>query len=395
MTRQKRIFVLLKLLWPALAQAQNTLPAPAQSPVGFNVWTLALAGVAGLGYLLAGLLLWKRSGFTTGARRLAALMLVFACILSIYLLYWTGYERFFPYFQHWWPCLTFTAGPLVYLYLKEVFQEEFSFKEAAVHFITPVLSGLLTMPVYLRVFGWEIPGAGDLYRIAGAPVLLTGHLLLYTMLVWRKTNNEWQVDTNIKTWTRLLARGMVLYTGAFISYFVLVSCSFFNPEWDYGISLVMSVGILTVAYMGLLQRRVFSSEPIGHFLPVRKYQNSALTPAATASIKRQLERLLEEEQVYRENELRLTDLAAYLNIGHHALSQVINEQYGMNFFELINRYRVAHVRKLLTDPAYGQHTILQIAFEAGFNNKVSFNRCFKKEFGLTPSAYRIREGIER
>ena len=171
----------------------------------------------------------------------------------------------------------------------------------------------------------------------------------------------------------------------------MVDCSFFNPEWDYAISFVMAIGILTVAYMGLVQRRVFRSEPIGYFIPVKKYQTSNLTPGASESIKKRLERLLAEEQVFRENELRLTDLAAYLDIGHHQLSQVINEQYGVNFFELINRYRVEHVKRLLADPAYSQHTIIQIAYEAGFNNKVSFNRYFKKEIGITPSAYRIRE----
>ena len=104
-----------------------------------------------------------------------------------------------------------------------------------------------------------------------------------------------------------------------------------------------------------------------------------------------MERLLKEEQVYRENELGLTDLAAYLDINRHQLSQVINEHYGVNFYELINQYRVRHVQARLADPQFQHYTIQQIAFEAGFNNKASFNRCFKKELGLTPSAYRLRE----
>ena len=49
--------------------------------------------------------------------------------------------------------------------------------------------------------------------------------------------------------------------------------------------------------------------------------------------------------------------------------------------------------RLLADPAYGNHPILQIAYEAGFNNKASFNRYFKSEVGLTPSAYRIKESV--
>jgi AraC-like DNA-binding protein len=170
-----------------------------------------------------------------------------------------------------------------------------------------------------------------------------------------------------------------------------VSCSFFNPEWDYAISLVMALGILGISYMGLIQKRVFRSEPMSAFLPIQKYQSSSLTQNAGASIKLKLERLLKEEQVFKENELRLDDLAAYLDITRHQLSQVINEHYGVNFFELINRYRVEYVKTILANPEYHKRTIIQIAYEAGFNNKASFNRYFKQATGLTPSEYRIRE----
>jgi len=357
---------------------------------GFNTWTTALAAIAILGLLIGIVLLLGKSRFSAGEKRLAVLVFAFALILASYVLIWTGYAVVFPYLQNVWQFLTFLVGPSLYLYLKDTFKEDYTAKEAALHYLLPAASGVLTLPVFLSSFGIQTGISTDFFLIGTAPALLTGHLLFYSVLIWGVTKNEWQVDANIKLWTRVVAWGMMVYTLAFLSYFVLVNCSFFNPEWDYAISFVMAMGILAVAYMGLVQRRVFRSEPIGHFLPVKKYQTSNLTPGASESIKKQLERLLAEEQVFRENELRLTDLAAYLNINHHQLSQVINEQYGVNFFELINRYRVEHVKRLLADPAYSQHTIIQIAYEAGFNNKVSFNRYFKKEIGITPSAYRIK-----
>ena len=158
--------------------------------------------------------------------------------------------------------------------------------------------------------------------------------------------------------------------------------------------MVMGLGILIIAYMGLLQKRVFSSEPISSIISIQKYQSSSLTAGASESIKKRLERLLTEEQVFKENELRLDDLASYLDISRHQLSQVINEHYKVNFFELLNKYRVDYVRKVLSDPAYANYTIIQIAYEAGFNNKASFNKYFKREMGITPSAYRMKEGSE-
>ena len=358
---------------------------------GFNLWTGLLAAIAVLGLLVGIVLLFGKSRFSAGEKRLSVVMFSFALILISYVLIWTGYTANFPYLQNIWQFLTFLVGPSLYLYLKDSFKEEYTFKEAALHYLIPAVSGLLSLPTVLSDFGIRTGISSDFFIIGTSATLLTGHLLFYSVLIFYMTKNEWQVDSNIKIWTRIVAWGMVLYTAAFISYFVLVRCSFFNPEWDYAISSVMALGIMVVAYMGLVQKRIFSSEPIGHFLPVKKYQSSSLTDGASESIKRGMERLLSEEKVFKENELRLADLAAYLDISYHQLSQVINEHYGVNFFELINKYRVEHVKRLLADPAYNHYTIIQIAYEAGFNNKASFNRYFKKEIGVTPSAFRIKE----
>lgn len=362
---------------------------------GFNAWTALLGAVALLGLLLALVLWFGKSRFSEGEKWLSLVMFAFGLILVSYVLIWTGYVYFFPYFQNIWPFLTFLIGPSLYFYLKDSFKEEYGRKEIWLHYSTPLLSGLLCLPTFLSDFGIKTGVSADFFIMGTSPILLNGHLLFYTMLIFAMTKNEWQVDANIKTWTKIIAWGMVAYTAAFMSYFVLVRCSFFNPGWDYAISFIMGLGILAVAYMGLLQKRIFRSEPIGNFLPVKKYQTSNLTESASLSIKKNMERLLQEERVFKENELRLADLAAYLDISYHQLSQVINEHYGMNFFEFINKYRVTYVKDLLANPAYDHYTIIQIAYEAGFNNKASFNRYFKKEIGITPSAYRIKEHAER
>ncbi len=362
---------------------------------GFNTWTSLLAVIAVLGLLLGLVLLFGKSRFSAGEKRLSLLVFSFAVILISYVLIWTRYTFSFPYLQNVWPFLTFLVGPSLYFYLKDTFKEDYTAKEASLHYLIPAASLLLSLPAILSNFGIQTGAPKDLFSIGTSATLLNAHLLFYTIKIHSMNQNEWQVDSNIKVWTSVISWGMTMYTAAFLSYFVLVNCSFFNPNWDYAISTVMALGILAIAYMGLVQKRVFSSEPIGHFLPVKKYQTSSLTEAASESIKRRMERLLNEEQVFKENELRLADLATYLDISRHQLSQVINEHYGVNFFELINKYRVEHVRRLLTDPAFKHYTVIQIAYEAGFNNKASFNRYFKKEIGITPSAYRIKEDSER
>lgn len=362
---------------------------------GFNLWTGVLGFIALFGFLLGILLLASRSHFTRGEKWLALLVLASSTILLSYVLIWTSYNYYFPYLNNCWQFLTYLIGPAVYFYLKAVFKADYTRKEVLLHLIVPACIFLLTLPTILLSFGLRPGLSRDFFTIGSAAEMLIAHLVIYTILSVRLINNDWQVDDNIRKWSRIISYGFTAYTIAFLSYFVLVDTSFFSPQWDYAISLVMALGILAIAYMGLIQKQVFSSKPIEDYLPVKKYQSSMLTDSAKQAIKRKMRHLLKEQHVFKENELRLDDLAAYLDISRHQLSQVINESYGVNFFELINSYRVEHVKTLLVNEAYEHYTIQQIAFESGFNNKASFNRYFKRTTGLTPSAYRLKMNNER
>jgi len=88
---------------------------------------------------------------------------------------------------------------------------------------------------------------------------------------------------------------------------------------------------------------------------------------------------------YNDIILRSTSFAP---ISKHQLSQVINEQTGMNFFEYVNQHRIGEARQLLSATSKKELNIIDIAYEVGFNNKVSFNTAFKKITGKTPTSFR-------
>ena len=96
---------------------------------------------------------------------------------------------------------------------------------------------------------------------------------------------------------------------------------------------------------------------------------------------------MEKEKPYLNGKLSLKEVADSLNISVNHLSQVINEQTGMSFFDFVNKYRIEEVKVRLTDPKNEQFTLLAIAFDCGFNSKSSFNSIFKKIMGFTPSQF--------
>jgi len=112
-----------------------------------------------------------------------------------------------------------------------------------------------------------------------------------------------------------------------------------------------------------------------------------------ASLVDKIVSLLEEHQVYKSPDLNLKALSKRLNTPAYLVTRAINEGLGVNFYDLINRYRVEEVKSLLKTNYCKRFTLLSVAFDAGFSSKTTFNTVFKKMTGLTPSSYRDQHGF--
>jgi AraC-like DNA-binding protein len=66
------------------------------------------------------------------------------------------------------------------------------------------------------------------------------------------------------------------------------------------------------------------------------------------------------------------------------------EVYYKNNNNFINEHRINLSKNLLRNQAYQQYTITSIGLESGFNSKSAFYHTFKKQTGVTPSAYQKR-----
>ena len=355
----------------------------------FDSWTIIFVPFILLGLLQAAIFKIWRKKFIRHTKYLSGLLVVFSVMMISYVLYWTNFVFDFPYLTNWWHALYYLIGPLYYLYVKGVFSEGDENKTSTfLHFIPFLLCVAFILPMLTQSYGLSLNWPAWML-FSGAhylPKML--HLIAYLIATIWIAKNDMQVDDHIRSWTRVVIISFALFLAANITYFFLVQWSGFNAEWDYMISIVMCMSVLTTGVFGLIQPRVFKSTPISTALSPIKYKSSGLTAAASQSLNRELIDLMAEQEVYRENELRLNDLASYLQTSKHNVSQVINEHYNVSFFEFVNSYRVEYVAACLSSPKYSQDTIIQLAYDAGFNNKVSFNKAFKATYNMTPSAFR-------
>ena len=81
----------------------------------------------------------------------------------------------------------------------------------------------------------------------------------------------------------------------------------------------------------------------------------------------------------------LYELAKETNYSYVYLSKYFSKSIGISYTEYVCRFRVNEACYLLTNT---RSTILDIAYECGFDSLRSFNRSFKSIAGISPSQYR-------
>jgi AraC-like DNA-binding protein len=382
-------------------------------------WTTGFGLVAFLGLFVAPLL-YSQAGQRKAQVGYVVAMVLFSLVLLYYVLWWSRYLQYFPYLSGTVDQFTLLFGPLFYLYLRSLAGQPVPLRQQRLHFVPFVVCLLVSLPWAMlpiverrALLQAGTPGGYFGFYLHVVPWLALGHLLLYAVAIWRLLP-AFSTLQHIRRWAQWLAVCYFGFVLAHWTYYLLVQLPFFNRAWDYGISLSMAAFIFLVAVLAYVQPQVFQTNQAPSFAPAPKptapvqavaeepaapemptdvfptarYQHSGLPPQLAAQQAQRLEQLMRTEKLYRQSELRLDTLADKLEMSRHHLSQVLNEGLGMNFFEYIKSLRVAEAKDLLCSTSRRQLNIIEVAYEVGFNNKVSFNKAFKAATGLTPSEFR-------
>lgn len=89
------------------------------------------------------------------------------------------------------------------------------------------------------------------------------------------------------------------------------------------------------------------------------------------------------------HDLSSEDTARRLGISPRYLRRLLQEE-GTSYSDVVRQMRLQRAHQLLGDRHYLTRPIGSIAYEVGYNDLSYFNRCFRRQFGMTPSAIRKR-----
>jgi len=98
-----------------------------------------------------------------------------------------------------------------------------------------------------------------------------------------------------------------------------------------------------------------------------------------------LNEIINNKLLYKKNDLTIEETAVILGENHRTVSTAINHCTNSNFKTFINSYRINEATRLISQGWLNNHTMESLAQEAGFNNRMSFYRVFKKHTGKSPS----------
>ncbi|MDE7101427.1 MAG: AraC family transcriptional regulator, partial [Bacteroidales bacterium] len=95
--------------------------------------------------------------------------------------------------------------------------------------------------------------------------------------------------------------------------------------------------------------------------------------------------LFENDKVYLNPNLRLSDIASLVGTNRTYVSRFFNNECKVSFFDFVNGYRVNLAKSILKESS---DKIDSIAEKTGFNSRQSFYRVFTKIVGMPPEKYR-------
>ncbi|HEY3637101.1 MAG TPA: AraC family transcriptional regulator [Rhizomicrobium sp.] len=357
--------------------------------IKFGSWSTMLGVAAVFGAVVAGLLLLRPHNRTAN-RFLAALLIVAVLRLMPYVLGFAGFYDAYPWLSFAPFDLALSIGPLLYLYVRRLVTTALP-RHWWLHFLPAAADLLYTVWAFLLPLADKLRWNDDLHRPYIDPAerlaaIVSLAVYLFLAVRFRQRYGEWLAENlsdreeHRQPWIGTILGALCLWlfiTAGFDLADGVFGLSYYErfPQYLLFAGIVIWLGLEGWRHSDRRFPPMSAPVPAPVVTPVRDW---AVTGTAWAERVRQ-------EGWWREAGLSLSDVARRLATNESYVSKAFNEGLGQNFNAVINGFRIeaVKVRMIETDS-----DVLDLALESGFASKASFNRVFRNEVGMSPTAWR-------
>ncbi len=221
-------------------------------------------------------------------------------------------------------------------------------------------------------------------RTTGNKILIPYFILFIILTVFeliqsiRKKNIQVSYQNKALVWLISFLTIIVLDFSLFI--FLQIKSPSADNEYIFAILFTLIIYFITWHF---LTRSNFFDQSLLN----KKYEKSALNKIMKDQLYEKIIDAFEIQKLFLDNVFSLKTLSKSISASPNYVSQVINERFELNIYDLMAKYRIREAEMLLKDKTKNR-TIEDIAHSVGYNSKSAFNKAFKERTGKTPSAYR-------
>jgi AraC-like DNA-binding protein len=391
-----------------------------------NEWFFALIFFSGiLGIVVAGILFFMNRNESLSPRLLSGYLLMLA-LISLHI--GLTFSSFYLNFPHLWRSTawaTFCAPVMAYLYVRSVVQQSFRLQKWDwLLFVPAILYTLNLLPYYLSSSTEKLAVVSrfmsDKTLIASEPegllpegwgvmarLILGISLLMVQFKMLVKMRRKIIISGHAVKQNETTYRWLVLLT-VFLTfmYIILIGEHIFHLSKVIDLTnlifftisgMILFISLYLLVRPSILYGMEGWIQESESDIPTSKAEvnqinrdekRPSLTIEQGIAFKVALENHFLHNLPYRKSGYKIRDLSEELDIPSYQLSVFINQEYGKNFNELVNDYRVDFMAGQLRDsPEKLQFTLEALAKEAGFNSRNSFFTAVKKKTGKTPSEF--------
>jgi len=377
-----------------------------------------------LGFLVAGILLFANKTDSLGSRLLAGFLICFSILAVNYTLMTTEFYLRYPHMWRAFGWASFSFAPLAYLYVRSVLEQSFKIRKWDFLFFIPALIHAIGhIPFYIKSSEEKV---SFLKTVLQNPKMITlepeswlpdGYAVPLRILVGlgasvgqflllRKWKKKYSPEFLNQEQNKGTYKWLFLFSVVNAIFWGLIALEYFfhfggQPTLNLTLLLTISGTILFVSIYLLLQPQIlygfkgWNKEQVPELPtlpdtvisdPEPESKKTTISFEQGQEIKRSLEGHFEKNLPFRKRGYMISDLSRELNLPAYMLSAFINQEYGKNFNELINEYRVNYlVIEMRSSIDHSQYTLEALGNLAGFNSRAAFIASVKKTTGKKPS----------
>ncbi len=266
------------------------------------------------------------------------------------------------------------VGPLMWLYVRHFLADTSGAKRSdGLHLLIP----LTTIVTVGLIWPYEShPDAWNYQIVRGIYAVWIVYMIASAWWVGPLVKKAFRKEATIREYWLLLVVSSIL-----------LLCIAYNLAY-YGFPYLSGPLLFSLVFY-VLTGFLISKKNYSHILraaPV-KYQNQKVSEDKADQLLQSLSDLMQEEELYLNQKIKLADVAQSIASTPHEVSQVINDRLGISFNQYINEYRIKAACELLQESDH--LTVEGIGQEVGFSSRSAFYTAFKTVMKQTPGQYKV------